>query len=177
MHCNLWSKGLSGALVSWQPITAIQILHRGTGWSAAVPSCSRTPRTTNLHVFLRLELLFSQIGLVWLALKKRGWVMWQMLKSYMLQLSINESTSFPTGVILWCLYSLYCLCLGFSFDKRSFTQKDLLQPGGPIQADFFGWSPRVKELLYHLSKPFLQKSALESYCLFWVCKWICLAIF
>jgi len=39
--------------------------------------------------------------------------------------------------------------LGFSFDKRSFTQKDLLQPGGPIQADFFGWSPRVKELLYH----------------------------
>ena len=39
--------------------------------------------------------------------------MWQMLKSCMLQVSINESTVFPTGVILWCLYSLYCLCLGF----------------------------------------------------------------
>ena len=72
MHCNLWSKGLSGALVSWQPITAIQILAPRHRLERSRTFLLKDPKDHHLHVFLRLELLFPQIGLVWHFSEKEG---------------------------------------------------------------------------------------------------------
>ena len=151
--------------------------HRGTGWSAAVPSCSR-PIGHLLHVFLRLELLFPQIGLVWHFSEKEGGWCGRCWNHICFRCPSMKAPFFRQG---WSFDAYTAYAWVFLWEAK-FHSKGPAPTWWPNTGWFFwlvtaGQGVALPSSCCQHSKLFLPKSALESYCLFWVCKWICLPIF